>query len=615
MDLLYGLESWNSTSDDCCQWKYVACDYLQKVTALDLSNITFFQPFKTLVTSDVLTPLFRLQTLSSLHICKIDIHGEISGVGFANLTNLVELFMNENSFNGSIPPQLFSLRHLERLDLSEIPFWLSTQTFLLYLDLSENNLEGNFPKWLAESDISYLILSSNKLSGSLPSRLFQFQRLYILILSSNNFSGPLPDTIGEATGMRILMLSNNNFSGSLPASISNMLKLELLDLSSNQFSSNEFPIFNPNSSLVYADFSFNKFFGNVPVTFPLTTEVILLSHNHFSGFLPQCLTNFSRMKYLDFHDNNIIGEIPVFLTEISSLHILNRRNNFLNGSIPINLSSLSAPQILDLSINNLDGKIPPSLGNLTGMINDHDDSSSSIFSQIPFPSFWLQENRKLNDFKGSWKLHDLEVFWKKLKQGLPSQHLQMYICLDLSSNQLSGEIPDCLGVMKNLKSFNLSNNKLSGKIPMSFGDLQSLESLDLSHNNLNGEIPQTLAKLLQLSYLDLSNNKLVGHIPSGPQMDRLNDPNSYTNNSGLCGLQIQIPCESEKFTPKTKQKQGKPKKRKSWETWFSWEMAVIGYSSGFFSTILVMYVIGYFNAAPLQGRRRHIIHNTFFFNL
>lgn len=113
-----------------------------------------------------------------------------------------------------------------------------------------------------------------------------------------------------------------------------------------------------------------------------------------------------------------------------------------------------------------------------------------------------------------------------------------------------------------MKLLNLSFNELSGKIPISFGDLESVETLDLSHNSLYGEIPGTFSKLPQQNYLDLNNKKLGGKIPEGPQMDTLVDPKMYANNSGLCGVQIEVPCEDDLVPPG-------PPLRKKQESMFS----------------------------------------------
>ena len=143
----------------------------------------------------------------------------------------------------------------------------------------------------------------------------------------------------------------------------------------------------------------------------------------------------------------------------------------------------------------------------------------------------------------SLEFRDLIVNWKNSKQGISSDNLNMYTLLDLSNNQLSGQIPASLGTLRALKLLNISHNKLSGKIPTSFGDLENIETLDLSHNKLSGSIPPTLTKLQQLTILDVSNNQLTGRIPDGGQMGTMVlDPNYYANNSGLCGMQIHVSC-------------------------------------------------------------------------
>jgi Leucine-rich repeat (LRR) protein len=114
--------------------------------------------------------------------------------------------------------------------------------------------------------------------------------------------------------------------------------------------------------------------------------------------------------------------------------------------------------------------------------------------------------------------------------------------IDLSSNLLSGEIPTELTNLKGLQLLNFSRNNLSGGIPNDIGNLKVLESLDLSCNELSGHIPDSLSNLTFLSSLNLSNNQLSGPIPTGGQLNTLNDPSIYSNNSGLCGLPLNITC-------------------------------------------------------------------------
>ncbi len=63
------------------------------------------------------------------------------------------------------------------------------------------------------------------------------------------------------------------------------------------------------------------------------------------------------------------------------------------------------------------------------------------------------------------------------------------VVLNLSWNELSGEIPPELGRLSNLKVLWLDDNELSGRIPSELGKLANLESLSLSFNELCGEIP------------------------------------------------------------------------------------------------------------------------------
>ncbi|MGE5342020.1 MAG: fibronectin type III domain-containing protein [Candidatus Omnitrophota bacterium] len=85
--------------------------------------------------------------------------------------------------------------------------------------------------------------------------------------------------------------------------------------------------------------------------------------------------------------------------------------------------------------------------------------------------------------------------------------------LDLSSNDLTGPIPQWIGKLKNLKKLNLRNNRFTGKIASWIGELKNLEELSLEGNMLEGSIPKELGDLPNLKVLLLGSNKLVGEIP------------------------------------------------------------------------------------------------------
>ena len=84
--------------------------------------------------------------------------------------------------------------------------------------------------------------------------------------------------------------------------------------------------------------------------------------------------------------------------------------------------------------------------------------------------------------------------------------------LDLSSNQLTGEIPPEIGNLTNLIDLSLSENQLTGEIPPEIGNLTNLVSLSLYDNQLTGEIPFEIGNLTNLNYLYLYSNQLTGEI-------------------------------------------------------------------------------------------------------
>ncbi|KAL3632476.1 hypothetical protein CASFOL_025460 [Castilleja foliolosa] len=85
--------------------------------------------------------------------------------------------------------------------------------------------------------------------------------------------------------------------------------------------------------------------------------------------------------------------------------------------------------------------------------------------------------------------------------------------LDLSNKGLKGNIT-LISELKSLKWLDLSHNNLHGNIPPAFANLSQLQFLDLSFNSFEGPIPSDLGKLRNLRVLNLSNNMLMGRIPN-----------------------------------------------------------------------------------------------------
>jgi hypothetical protein len=139
---------------------------------------------------------------------------------------------------------------------------------------------------------------------------------------------------------------------------------------------------------------------------------------------------------------------------------------------------------------------------------------------------------------------------KGIEYGYGQTFIDLVYSIDLSSNNLSGEIPDNITSISELVIMNLSMNHLTGRIPKKIGNLHMLETLDLSMNELYGPIPESLSSLTFLSHLNLSFNNLSGKIPSGNQLQTLNDSSIYEGNYLLCGPPLSTKCSEDENKPR-----------------------------------------------------------------
>ena len=282
------------------------------------------------------------------------------------------------------------------------------------------------------------------------------------------------------------------------------------------------------------DLSRNAFSGEFPaLTSPNCSLTSLhLANNNFTGGFPSSLSYCSNLTILDLGNNRLNGEVPSWVShKMPSLKILQLRSNMLQGCIPWQLSHHSRLQLLDLANNQLSGSIPRQFANFASMIQQSDG-----FYMGSTHILLTYSNRALTPYSDR-----INLIWKG-KYYTFEKAIAHMTGIDLSSNLLSGEIPTELANLKGLQLLNLSRNNLSGGIANDIGNLKALESLDLSCNELSGHIPDSFSGLTFLSSLNLSNNHLSGLIPTGGQLATLNDPSIYNNNSGLCGLPLNIAC-------------------------------------------------------------------------
>ncbi|MCD7447209.1 Leucine-rich repeat serine/threonine-protein kinase 2 [Datura stramonium] len=446
-----------------------------------------------------------------LDFTSCNMRGEIPDF-FSNFTSLVVLNLANNSLSGAIPHWLFNLPSLS------------------ILSLPMNNFKGVIPPMIQlKSSLFPTIvnLARNKLQGPIPTQL---ENVNVIDLTLNNFVGSIPTQIAEVPGIRSISLSGNKIHGPIPESFCQATNvLQVLDLSNNSLSGIIRRNLGNCKSLIYLNLGKTNLTGSVPKELERITSLryLDLNGNQFEGSFPRVIKNFQDLEILNLAGNRFEGQIPNFISELYRLRILVLSSNTFNESIPEGLMKLENLQYIGLSRNNLSGPIPENLSGLKMMAKRQDEAT--ILGYV----YSLK-------FTGA----QLEIVTKGQTHWLESVY-SYNTGFDVSSNALTGKIPEKIGLLSGLPLLNLSHNNLSGLIPKTIGKMISLESLDLSYNHFTGEIPVTLTLLDFLQHLNMSYNNLSGKIPRNPHFDTLyQDGTTYIGNKFLCGAPDGMNCSN-----------------------------------------------------------------------
>ncbi|KAJ7949532.1 putative Receptor protein kinase [Quillaja saponaria] len=95
--------------------------------------------------------------------------------------------------------------------------------------------------------------------------------------------------------------------------------------------------------------------------------------------------------------------------------------------------------------------------------------------------------------------------------------------LDLKVNQLTGSVPENIGILSKLQFLDLSTNSLNGTLPLSLANLTQVYELDVSRNNITGELDpqlfpdgnnQSKFGLISIKNLLFQDTLLGGRIPN-----------------------------------------------------------------------------------------------------
>ncbi|KAB8096945.1 hypothetical protein EE612_025565 [Oryza sativa] len=265
-----------------------------------------------------------------------------------------------------------------------------------------------------------------------------------------------------------------------------------------------------------------------------------------TGQIPGELRNLTHLTHLNLSHNFLVGTIPSFIGELAAMQYMTFGINALSGSIPKELGNLTNLVSLGFSSNNFSGSLPSELGSLFKLEELYIDSAglsgelpSSLSKLTRMKILWASDNNftgQIPDYIGSWNLTDLRFQGNSFQGPLPANLSNLVQLTNLRIGDIASGSSSSLAFISNMTSLNtliLRNCMISDSLALiDFSKFASLTLLDLSFNNITGQVPQTLLNLNFLSYLFLGNNNLTGSLPSSKIRSLRNLDFSYNQLSG-----------------------------------------------------------------------------------
>jgi len=233
-----------------------------------------------------------------------------------------------------------------------------------------------------------------------------------------------------------------------------------------------------------------------------------------SGTFPNGIGRLRKLKSFVFQTSTITSEIPDEFSRLENLVLVSFNSIFETGvatNIPMRIGKLTELTSLALTHNAFIGNLPVEVGNLQKLTSLKITENNFFGTTLPA------------EFSRLTSLKVLDLSQNNLTGQLPSWLFSSTSLnqFDLRDNAFEGSLPNIEeGV--SVPSIILSGNKLNGSIPESLGLFRDMQNLILNDNLFSSSIPPILGNLTKLLTLQLDNNRLTGSLPV--QLGRLVPP-------------------------------------------------------------------------------------------
>lgn len=491
----------------------------------NLSNLLHFWIQDNEMTGTIPYEIYSCVQLSMLYLNNNRLSGSIS-TSIGNLEGLQRFFLSNNKLSGSIPSEIGRLEKMENLLLNDnllsgsIPPQLSQLNNLLWLTLNHNDLTGVIPDIFHNFPYLFgLYLDNNELIGSIPSSMSNLTSIGSLNLEKNRITGTISDSICEKVPAKFLKIDDSKWYADAPKvhcpCRGKRGDIYMWDISKPNADNIPCPDRNIYEFSYYAEYWVEDITAQ--------TSISYVSDTMFEDTMRLCLspTGYYNIGfYTDLQSENL--QIPSYvnmsysertngLVEQRSSDGVNVCGTTFEADDPKrpalnHITQVAAPNWYDTNSSHFDALCW--ILAKDELLDEYEISDGSLLQRFVM-SLVFSRSPKLTPHLNN---RDLASTHTCSWPGVYCDKNQKFVVeLNLSNQDLMGAVPTEIALLRNLRSIDFSGNNLISTIDAEiYTALPNLDTLDLSQNELTGNIPSEFLNIPSMKQINLAQNQFVG---------------------------------------------------------------------------------------------------------
>ena len=320
----------------------------------------------------------------------------ISGNYYVDAYNTGEIYHVTQPLVGSVPPELFLLSSLGKIEFH----WIS-ENFTALVPTRLDRL----------ASIHTLLLPNHASTGTIPSEIGLLNMtMKYLSLTHQGYVGSIPSEVGSLSNLETLSLAFVSLSGTVPSEIGLLSSLRKWIVTGGDLDwmrLHPLPILGGTSY----EMAVMALYGEINITGTFPSEIgamtrleeLKLFDTLVLDTIPSELGLLTQLTMLGIKDTpGLVGGIPSELYDLTKLTSLTLSNNSLTGSISPAIGNLKNMTRLYLSDNQLSGQLPQEFAGAFNLSQLYLENNSFTGTLPPLPRAIFSLYLQRNNFEGSF---------------------------------------------------------------------------------------------------------------------------------------------------------------------------------------------------------------------